>query len=184
MRFTIDTDILSKNNLTLGEFLVMLMGFSNISYEKCYDSLVQKGIAKPCLFGKSMVILSDKEKKLIEKILTESDDKMIDCGIDFEDIALKLQHHYPSGIKAGTTYSWRDTTEEIAQKLRALVAIHGFTFTEQEAIDAVTEYVSAFNDYKYMSLLKYFILKTYEDEQGNKDIDSMFMTIIENHRKK
>ena len=90
-----------------------------------------------------------------------------------------MQDIFPQGCKSGTTYSWRDKTETVAQKLRALVVIHHFSFTKEEALKATKEYVDSFSeDKEKMQLLKYFILKTHND----KSIDSMFMTIIENNR--
>lgn len=183
MKITIDMEVLKKENLTLGEFLILLMGFKDLNYDTCYQKLVKSKLVEPNLFSKMSIVLSDNTKKLVEKILLDSDDRITNCGIDdFEALANKLRELYPDGNKAGTTYSWRSTTEEIAQKLKALVVVHNFTFTEEEAIEAVKDYISSFNDYKYMSLLKYFILRTWEDAPGHREIDSMFMTIIENNR--
>ena len=65
-----------------------------------------------------------------------------------------------------------------------MVAKHHFTFTEKEAIDATKEYVNSYeHSDKYLQLLKYFILKTVK-EGSDTDISSLFMTIIENNRKK
>lgn len=70
-------------------------------------------------------------------------------------------------------------TPLIAHKLRTLVVEYNFSFTEQEALRATEEYVKSFSDDKsHMQLLKYFILKTSKDN----DMESMFMTIIENNR--
>ena len=182
MRININTEVLRRNNLTLGEFLVMLMGYHNIDYEQCFNHLVKAGIVEPNLFSNMSVILSDNSKNLVAKVLMESDEKVIRSGIDFDGLALKLQDIYPKGIKSGTTYLWGGDTAEIAQKLRVLVGKHGFLFTEEEAINATLEYVNSFKDRKYMQLLKYFILRTTDDKCGHKEINSMFMTIIENNR--
>ena len=182
MKITINTEVLKKKELTLGEFLVMLMGFYEIPYESCYNRLVQAGLVEPNLFEKQSVVMSNNSKNLVAKILMESDDKAINSGIDFEKLADKLRDIYPNGNKPGTTYHWRATTEEIAQKLRTLVVKFNFTFTEQEAVNAVMEYVSSFKTYKYMTILKNLILKTKSDKMGHKEIDSLFMTIIENNR--
>lgn len=184
MKITINTEVLKKNDLNLGEFLVMLMGFYEIPYEHCYKQLVQAGLVEPNLFEKQSVVMSNNSKNLVAKILMESDDRAVNSGIDFEGLADKLREIYPDGIKAGTTYPWRATTEEIAQKLRTIVVKFNFTFTEQEAIDAVREYVGSFKDYKFMSILKNLILKTKSDKMGRREIDSLFMTIIENNKDK
>ena len=94
------------------------------------------------------------------------------------DIAKKLQEYYPDGNKKGTALSWKGTTQEIAQQLETLVKC-GLFFTEEEAIDAIVEYISTFSDYRDMEILRYFIAK----EQSNGNIKSIFMEIIENGRR-
>lgn len=183
MRISINPKVLDKYNLSMGEFLVMLLGYWNISYEECYNNLVEKKIIGADVFHNLGIVLSDNTRELITRILTESDAKLDDCGIEnFEELATELQNIYPDGRKSGTTYLWRGTVEEIAQKLRYLVLKYNFHFTKEEAIQATKEYVASFNDTKYMSLLKYFILRTSADGYGHKEINSMFMTIIENNR--
>ena len=183
MKISIDTKILSKENLTLGEFLIMLLGFYNVDYKNTMAKLKESKLAETSWFDSTMVILSDNSKHLVEKILLESDEKAKKCGIDFERLAKKMQDVYPNGTKSGTTYDWRGKTEDVAQKLRALVVIHDFKFTEEEAIQATKDYVNSFGDKKEkMSLLKYFILRTIK-EDGGYDIESMFMSTVENNRK-
>ena len=181
MKITINTDVLSKENITLGEFLILLMGYHNIDYETAYRKLVDCKLVEPDLFTKSALILSDNTKNLVTRILLESDERAVRSGINFERLAIKLMRYYPDGVKPGTTYEWRGTVDEIAQKLRTLVVKYAFIFTEEEAIAATKEYVDSFKDYKHMKLLKYFILKTTRDE-GRVEIDSPFMSIIENNR--
>ena len=179
MKITIGTEILQRNNLTLGEFLVMLFGYCDVKYKENFDKLVEKNLISKNLFDKDSMVLSNNTRDLIAKVLIESDAKVMGYDLNFEELAKKLQDVYPQGNKQGTTYNWRDNTEVIAFKLRTLVAKYGFIFTEDEAIKATKEYVESFEgDNKNMKLLKYFILRT----SKNDDMDSMFMTIIENNR--
>lgn len=179
MKITIDTEVLQSNNLTFGEFLVMLMGYYDTTYKDNFDKLIEKGIINRNLFDKDAMVLSNNTRNLVTSILLKSDNRVKESAIDFTELAKKLQDIFPQGCRSGTTYSWRDKTETIAQKLRALVVVHHFSFTGKEAIKATKEYVDSFGeDKEKMQLLKYFILRTHND----KDIDSMFMTIIENNR--
>lgn len=185
MKITINTDILKKHSLSLGEFLVLLFSHFGESYIDSYDKLVIKGLAGKNLFKEFTPVLSDNTKDLIAKILMESDDKVINCGFDIEELAGKLQNIYPDGTKPGKTYTWRGKTEEIAQKLRILIAKYDFLFTEEEAIDAVQEYVQSFKaPYQFMHTLKNFLLYTKKDSQGHYEMESIFMTIIENKKEK
>lgn len=179
MKITIDTEILQRNELTLGEFLVMLFGYRDFKYKENFDKLVEKNLISKNLFDKDSMVLSNNTRDLIAKVLIESDAKVMGYDLNFEELAKKLQDLYPKGNKQGTTYNWRDNTAVIAFKLRTLVAKYGFIFTEDEAIKATKEYVESFgDDNKNMKLLKYFILRT----SKNDDMDSIFMTIIENNR--
>ena len=183
MKITINTDILKKYNLSLGELLVLLMSHYGESFYESYDSLVTKGLAGKNLFKEFTPVLSDNSKSLIAKILMESDERAINSGIDFESLAIKLQEIYPDGIKAGKTYKWRGNTEEIAQKLRVLVVSYDFQFTEEEAINATKDYVNSFKaPYQYMHTLKNFLLYISKDSQGHREMESLFMSTIENNR--
>lgn len=181
MRITIDTDILSRNNISLGEFLVLLLGYNNCNFYECVGSLVDKKLADIDKYTIGNIVLSGNSKDFIARLLTEADERLKKSPVkDFYILAAKLRNIYPEGNKAGTTYLWRGTVEEIAQKLMVLVTIHGFIYTEDEAIRATKEYISNFKgDRAHMKLLKYFILRTNKDKH---EIESDFMSIIENNR--
>jgi hypothetical protein len=179
MKITINTDILKKHHLSLGEFLVMLLGYYSIDIKECQNNIIKKHLAENNLFKDTDIILSNNNKDLVAQILMESDDRAINSGIDFNKLAYQLQQLYPDGIKTGKTYPWRGTTEEIAQKLRILVVKYNFLFTPEEAINAVKEYLSGFETpNKDTHILKNFLLWTNKDKM----MESMFMTIIENNR--
>ena len=178
MTITINTEVLQKERLSLGDFLVLLMGYYDLSYREILDKLIRDGTVQPNVFNKDSMVLSDNTRNLVAGVLMKSDCKVLGSGLDFNTLAARLQALYPPGTKPGTSYSWRDSNEAIAQKLRTLVAKYNFFFTEEEAVRSTEKYVSSFEDQQKMQLLKYFILKTTDDGQ----INSMFMTIIENNR--
>lgn len=181
MRITIDTNILSRNNISLGEFLVLLLGYNNCNFDECFGSLVDKKLADIDKYTMGSIVLSNNSKNLITRLLLECDERIKKSPIkDFYVLAAQLRNIYPEGNKAGTTYQWRSTVENVAQKLMCLVVVHGFVFTEDEAVKATKEYVNSFKDDRsHMKLLNYFILRTRKEQQ---EIESDFMTIIENNR--
>lgn len=65
MRITIDTEVLQSEHLSLGEFLVLLMGYKDIDYKESLDSLINKGVIQPNLFNRMSVVLSDNIKYFI-----------------------------------------------------------------------------------------------------------------------
>ena len=179
MKFTVNTDVLQHEHLTMGEFLVLLIGYYSVNYKECLDRLITNKLVSTNVFNPNEIVLSNNTKDLVTSILVSSDDKITNSNIDYTALAEKLQALYPKGNKSGTSYSWTDMTSLIAHKLRTLVVEYNFSFTEQEALRATEEYVKSFSDDKsQMQLLKYFILKT----SKNNDMESMFMTIIENNR--
>ena len=179
MKITINTKVLKKYNLSLGEFLLLLIGYYDIDLPSAYNSILEKELAKPNVLKRIGIILSNNNKDLVAKILMESNDKAIQSKLDFEDLAIKLMNCYPEGNKPGSTHLWRSTVDVIAQKLRVLVVVHNFTFTEEEAINAVKSYLSSFKKLDHnVHTLRSFLLWT----KGNGDIESLFMTYIESNR--
>ena len=181
MKLTIDQTILENNNLTLEEFLVLFLSAKGVDIGDISQSLVAKGFADKDLFSSGKLVISDKVKDLISTISIDSDKNVIDKDSEFTELATELREIYPAGRKDGTTYMWRGTTAEVAKKLKTLVVKYGFVINKESVIKATKEYVNSFNgNYRYMQLLKYFILKSVKDADGNVDIKSELMSIIEN----
>lgn len=181
MKLTIDQTILDKYDITLEEFLVLYLSAKEVDIESISQSLIAKGFADKDLFFKEKLVVSDKVKDLISTISIDSDKNVIDKDSEFIELATKLRELYPAGRKEGTTYMWRGTTAEVAKKLKTLVVKYGYTFNSEDVIKATKDYVSSFNgNYKYMQLLKYFILKSVRDADSNVEIKSELMALIEN----
>ena len=181
MKLTIDQTILENNNLTLEEFLVLFLSAKEVDIGDISQSLVAKGFADKDLFSSGKLVISDKVKDLISTISIDSDKNVIDKDSEFTELATELREIYPAGRKDGTTYMWRGTTAEVAKKLKTLVVKYGFVINKESVVKATKEYVNSFNgNYRYMQLLKYFILKSVKDADGNVDIKSELMSIIEN----
>lgn len=175
-KVSINKDVLEKNNLSMDEFLVLLLTYNKANIQEVKQSLVEKGLADFSVFDEDLVI-SSTTKDLITSITIDSDVKVISKDKEFKELADKLKELFPKGKKAGTTYMWRDSTAVIARKLKTLVVKYDYQFTEEQAIKATKAYVESFNgDYTYMQLLKYFILKSLPDGE----IKSDFMSYIEN----
>ncbi len=181
MKLTIDQTILDKYNITLEEFLVLYLGAKEVDIESVSQSLIAKGFADKDLFSNGRIVVSDKVKDLIFTISIDSDKNVIDKDSEYIELATELRELYPAGRKDGTTYMWRGTTAEVAKKLKTLVVKYGYTLDKEEVIKATKDYISSFNgNYRYMQLLKYFILKSVRDADGNTEVKSELMSLIEN----
>lgn len=175
-KISINKDVLEKYNLSMDEFLVLLLTYNKANIHEVRESLVNKGLADYSVVDDTLII-SSTTKDLITSITIDSDVTVISKDKEFKELAEKLKEIFPKGKKAGTTYMWRDSTAVIARKLKTLVVKYDYEFTEEQALKATKAYVESFNgDYTYMQLLKYFILKTMPDGE----IRSDFMSYIEN----
>lgn len=180
MKLVIDPIILKKHNLSVEEFMLLYLGSKLVSIKDVQQSLIDKKLAdKNEITGG--IVTDSNTKNLIETIIIESDKNVIDKDKEYQELAKELQELYPSGRKSGTTYLWRGTSAEIAKKLKTLVVKYNYTFTREQVIKATKEYIESFNgNYTKMRLLKYFILKTEKDADGNVNVISELMTLIEN----
>ena len=161
MNITINSSVLQKYNLSIKEFLVLYLCFLETDIEKTINSLVDKKVADKNLYNNIDLVLSDNTKELIATILVESDKAVVNNQEKFNQLAEKMRELYPAGKKPGTTYYWKDSVPIIARKLETLVSKFNVNFTEEEVLNATKRYIDSFNgDYRYMQLLKYFILKT------------------------
>ena len=178
MRYTIDDAILSKYNLTEEEFIALVVSFRDLDIQRGNDNLIAKGIADRNIYDKTKIVLSNNTKDMIGSIIVDSDKETINREEEFLDVAQNLRELYPKGKKPGTTYMWKDSNTIIAQKLKTLVVKFGYKFTKEQAIEATRRYIESFRgDYRYMQLLKYFILKT---DRSTGEIRSDFMSYIDN----
>lgn len=181
MKISINEKVLSENNLTLNEYLILLFNTRGGDMHQCISSLIEKGWANRDLFDDTKIVLSDNNRTRVLDVMLDSD-KLVESKQDeFNDLANKLREIFPEGRKPGTTYSWRGSTIEVARKLKNLVVKYGCEFTANEAIEATKAYVEHWkNDPKYMKLLKYFILKTPRNNDGDVEVQSDLMAYIQN----
>lgn len=178
MNISISEKVLSKYGLSLEEFLLLYLCSREINLTSLAESLVNKGLANRDLKDSSSVVVSDNAKDFIASILISSAKVVLDKHSDFSELANKMRELFPAGRKAGTTYYWRDSIPVIARKLETLVTKFDVEFTEEEALNATRRYIESFNgDYRYMQLLKYFILKT---DRSTGEIKSEFLSLIQN----
>ena len=179
MTITINEEVLFKWGISIQEFLFLLFNLKEGDINNCISSLIKKGWVDKNLFDSTKVIISNNKKEDIATILIDSE--KVDTKLEFEELANKLRSIFPKGKKPGTTYMWRDTTAVIAKKLKILVTKYNCKFTEEQAIKATQAYVNSFSgNYKYMQLLKYFILKTATNANGDVELRSDFMSYIDN----
>lgn len=178
MNISINEKVLNKYQLTLNEFLVLYLCSQEVDIEDTINDLVLMGIVNRDLKNNVSAVVSNNTKELIASIIIDSDKAVVNRDEEFDELASKMREKFPEGRKPGTTYYWRDSVPVIARKLKTVVAKFGVHFTEEEALSATQRYIDSFNgDYRFMQLLKYFILKT-NKETG--EIRSEFLSLLQN----
>ena len=181
MKWVINSKVLEQYDLDIDEFTLLLFLARGKDIHKYINSLLAKGWIERNIFNPDQIVVSLDRKETVQSILLDSDELVNSKQDDFIALANELKEIFPEGRKAGTTYSWRGSTAEIARKLKNLVVKYGCTLTREEAIEATKAYVASFNgDYKYMKLLKYFLLKTPKNNNGDVEVESDFMAYLEN----
>lgn len=170
-----------KNGLCIGDVLVLTALANNISIKDSINKLISIGFITSIGESINGYRVTNKGLDALNNSTIDSIEYKKEEEDRFTSLANKLRELYPSGRKDGTSYMWRGTTAEIVRKLKALSTKYKFDFSDEQAVNATKTYVSSFNgNYRYMQLLKYFILKAVRDADGNTEIKSEFMSLIEN----
>lgn len=182
MKYCINSKTLKDNNLSLYEFLFLWLCASDKNITQLKESLIDKGILDD-MYSKSTGLPSlniDLKNKIADLLIDNSSTE--NTSKDFyETVAEKMREYFPAGKKQGTSYMWRDSIPVIARRLKLLHVKYGYKFTEEQVLKATEAYVRSFNgDYRYMQLLKYFILKVPVNANGDVEVRSELMSYIEN----
>lgn len=181
MKYTIDTEVLTREDIELDEALYLLSLYKKKNIDGgTIERLKRKD--KILVPDDMPNKLTSRGVSLIETIIAKS--KLHISSNDMERyraLADKIRNLYPKGLKPGTNYQWRDSTAIIADRLIKLVAKYNIEFTDEEAIDATKRYIESFNgNYKYMQILKYFISKQKPVENAPAEQNSQFLSFLQN----
>lgn len=175
MKYVFEDSVISEFDITIEQAISLFILYNKLDIDKIKKELQEKE-----LFGEDTV--TSKGLLAIHKLRLDSKygDDTIYNEQSLKELSEKLRKEFPEGKKEGTTQYWRSSNIEVYKKLDTLIKKYNFKFTEEQAINAVKKYVASFNgNYKYMQLLKYFILKNIVTPNGT-EIKSSFMEYIEN----
>lgn len=171
MKLCIDTDKI-PNNLTLQDTLVLIsVGAGKPIKGEEFNKLVSLNYITN--YGEITLL----GERVLSIINTESNNITKD---NLEELATSLRDIFPAGKKPGTNYMWRDSKLVIVERLRSFFSKFNIICNNEEVIDATKRYVESFDgDYRYMQLLKYFIMKREATEDGT-ELKSQLLSYIEN----
>ena len=172
-----------KNNVSIGEALLLLSIHNNADLDIAQKELIKKGYItadRNDLFQQVGWRLTNKGTEVIDSVIVDSDknqkpeDRLV-------QLATRLKEIFPKGKKDGTNYYWADGVALIIRRLKLFFKKYGDTYTDEQIIRAAEKYVRGFNgNYQYMRLLKYFIFKEKVGAAGEVEGDSELISYIEN----
>jgi hypothetical protein len=173
MRIIIDPVELEKQDLTIQEFLYLLILYYG---DPDINKLYRQGYYSETLLGKA---LSTYGKETVENILLASDSD-VPTEPELLDLATKLKAMYPEGKKEGTNFYWTDGIALIIRRLRTFFKKYG-KYEDEDILNATQKYINSFNgDYRFMKLLRYFIFKEVKGEGGDVEATSDLLNLLEN----
>lgn len=182
MKFVIDTETLRKEDIGISGCLYLIAKYlKDPINEDTFKSLHQKGLVilekhEPLQFE----LTYDGTQKAEYLLVNDTIDEKVNGKDRYYLLAEKLRDLYPSGKKPGTHQQWKDSTAIIATRLKTLVKKYNVEFTDEQAIQATTNYIKSFNgNYQFMHVLKYFIFKNTASVEGVEQ-NSQLLSYIEN----
>lgn len=183
MKISIEEGVLNKEHLSLSEFLLLLFFKGDTSFDKAILTLKEQGLLREDA-GQIFITTAGAEK--CEAVLLSSD-KAVPRDAPILKLAEQMMSLMPNIKMPGTPYYYKCNRREVSSKLKRFYKLYNpdGKYTADDIVKATKSYVEAFNgDYKYMKLLKYFIIKNEKktDSDGNGYIEetSQLATILEN----
>lgn len=180
-QINIKYEVLKRLNITLEEYMALLLVHLDCNYEVGINGLVEKGyITRYGPKNRSGWFTSQNGDELIALVQSESsfENAIFDRALE---LAKKLKPIFPKGKKDGTNYYWAEGVLLIAKRLVIFFRKYGDKFTDEQIVDATQRYVASFNgNYIYMQLLKYFIFKDAVGAGGEVESKSELLNMIEN----
>lgn len=172
-----------KNNVSIGEALLLLSIHNNADLDVAQKELIRKGYItadRNDLFQQVGWRLTNKGTEVIDSVIVDSDKKS-KPDERLTQLATRLKEVFPKGKKDGTNYYWADGIALIVRRLKLFFRKYGDTYTDEQIVKAAEKYVQGFNgNYTYMRLLKYFIFKEKVGAAGEVEGDSELISYIEN----
>lgn len=181
MKFVIDEDIATKNDLSIQELLLTLLIKVGADIPAILEQLQKREVVGKDIFNNYYV--TPHWVDVCDNILLSSE-KTIPKDDNLAPLAEELMALMPPGKMPGTVYYYKCNKREIILKLKKFTKLYG-QYSFEDIKNATKRYVDSFNgNYTYMKLLKYFILKEERavDAEGKGYVDekSTLATMLEN----
>lgn len=178
--------VLKQYGITLRELIFLLGSYLSLNMEEAKTSLTLKGIG---VFVENLpwLILSDKQRDLIDKILEERDAQYVSNSHrtqeQLNNLAKQMRELFPMGnmiTTSGQKYPWRGSVAEISKRMKRWFEKYPNNYSDEDIIQATKNYVNNFRFSKNgMKTLMYFIMKN-ENNLGETIETSLLQRELEN----
>lgn len=160
MKYVISTKEFEKANITEPQIFAILLACScgDKSISSIFDELFKSDVLRKNMFTNEIEI-NPFFLKMVREILYKTDPTVPDVE-ELDELATRLMNIYPRGKKNGTNVYWRGNKKEIRERLQKFFKLYGEKYSFDEIAEATEKYVTSFkDDYSFMRVLKYFIIK-------------------------
>lgn len=165
MKYVIDEGVAKKHNLSIAELMLLA------AIQQCSQplKLIAELTEKECLVEvEGNYYVTQHWADEVSSVLLESDET-----VPKQDRVLtlvqRMKEYFPKGLKVGSA-AWRGNDRELSLRMKKFFKLYGDKWSDEQILAATKEYVESFNgDYRFMQILKYFILKSkkIETEEGS-----------------
>ena len=172
-------DALTQHEVTLGEVLLLIAYSNNCNLKEADTTLREKKLVSNEIPGQPNRV-TYLGTELLNSVILDSEFTK-DTDDRFSTLASRLKELFPKGKKDGTNYYWAEGIALIVRRLKLFFKKYGDKYTDDQIVEAAKSYVESFNgDYRYMKLLKYFILKEQIGAAGDIEGNSELLSYLEN----
>lgn len=157
MKIVIDSKQCLKNKLSPQEVLIALaIRSSKDDIKSIIDNLINRQVLSS---HEGNLTTTQHWDEVIDTILVDSAGA-IDDEERLNALAEKMKLCFPEGKMPGTPYYYRCNRREIVLKLKKFFMQYG-NYKDEDIVDATKRFVASFKgEYRYLPLIKYFIMKT------------------------
>lgn len=182
MKIVLSRDGCSKNQISIGEVLLLLAYYNKVDLKDAEENLIEKGYItaeRNNLFQQVSWRVTRKGGEILDSVVLDSE-KTEKSDEDILILAGRLKEVFPIGKKEGTSNYWAEGKALIAKRLKAFFKKYGTDYTDEQIVNATRKYVESFNgNYQFMRTLKYFIFKD-RDIAGEREYTSDLLNYLEN----
>lgn len=161
MKYTINTDLCTKYELSLSEILLLMLVKSCDNVQTLIRNALNKELIIEDTEHMGSYLVTQRWDDVMASMLIDSEiESPAQFDARLEQLALELMDIFPRGKKEGTNVYWRGNVKDTKLRLKKFFHLYGNKYSDKQIINATRNYVASFNgNYAYMRVLKYFIWK-------------------------